>query len=104
MGHHHVTRTWNTTGCYSFEVGPVEILIHFTSWGYNDPGRTWGCPDDRYPPESSDERALHYAECVIMETGERIPLDDQVGADLFTWKEKEIYASPLDDDRDDDRD
>ena len=42
-----------------FECG--ELVIHFTSSGYYDPGQTWGLPENCYPPEREDERLLSFA-------------------------------------------
>lgn len=39
-----------------------EILIHFRSSGYYDPGRTYGPPEDCYPPEGDEERTLDRVE------------------------------------------
>jgi len=35
-----------------------ELIIEFRSSGYYDPGRTYGDPDDCYPPEGDDERLV----------------------------------------------
>lgn len=40
------------------DAGASQILIYFTSTGYSDPGRTYGPPEDCYPPEVSDDREL----------------------------------------------
>jgi hypothetical protein len=36
----------------------VELVIRFTSNGYDDPGQLTGPPEDCYPPEGDDEREI----------------------------------------------
>ena len=45
--------------------GNTEMIIDFTSSGYNDPGRTHGPPETSYPPESSDERSVESVKFLV---------------------------------------
>lgn len=93
--------TWTTRGTFSFDLGDkdsgVEVIIHFTSRGYYDPGRTYGDPYYCYPPESDDERLLDYVEIILDDNGKRTTLraDDATGQMMFAQFEKEIYEVEL---------
>lgn len=95
------TRKGTTRGTFSFDFGTpsegVEVIIHFTSRWYYDPGRTYGDPYYCYPPESDDERTLDYVEIIIEREGERITLraDEKTGQALFDKYEREIYEVEL---------
>ena len=95
------TRNWTTPGIFSFDMGNelsgVEVIIHFTSRGYHDPGRTYGDPYYCYPPESDDERTLDYVELLINIKGEitTILANEATGQALFAKFEKEIYEAEL---------
>ena len=106
------TSHWTTCGTYSFEIGTAEsgaeIIIHFTSRGYYNPGCTYGDPGRCYPPEGDDERTLDYVEIIIdadgqIITGENIILraDQATGQALFDKYEKEINEVELIHDDDD---
>ena len=73
-----------------------ELVIEFTSSGYNDPGSMYGGPDGvGYAPESDDERLLTSAYLVNFST--HIGLDDKTGQALFEKYRDEIYEVELDD-------
>lgn len=103
-------RKWNTTGSIIVDTyndydhwTNIEIIIHFTSVGEYDPGRTYGDPYYCYPPELTDERELDYVEMILdgPQGKTTIKLDKEAGQQLFDRYETEIYAADLDDDRDD---
>lgn len=82
-----------------------EIVIHFLSSGYDDPGRTYGDPYDCYPPDSEDERTLDEIEfrygprdSVFIKDG---PLAELVFDHWFDKVEQADVDSPNDDDRPD---
>ena len=43
----------------------AELVIDCQSSGYYDGGRTWGLPEDCYPPEGEDDRKVVSVEIVI---------------------------------------
>lgn len=50
------------TFCFINGIGDAELIIEFTSTGYNDPGSMYGGPDNLgWPPEGDDERLLSNA-------------------------------------------
>jgi hypothetical protein len=95
------TTHWTTRGTYNFESGTTaEIIIHFISQGYYNPGCTYGDPSRCYPPEGDDERTLDYVEIILdanEQTGENIILraDQATGQALFDKYEDEINAVEL---------
>lgn len=79
-----------------------ELEIHFESSGYSDSGRTYGRPEDCYPPEYEDERTFKNAYLTwhpdqdtkqaipSMEQGKTVELDKSIGESLFDLFENEI--------------
>lgn len=37
---------------------PLELTVNVSSTGYYDPGKTYGPPEDCYPPEGDNERPV----------------------------------------------
>ena len=68
-----------------FDTSYMRLDIEFRSSGYDDPGRTWGCPDDCYPPSQDEERTLEEV-TLFVELSENmipVPLDKKTQAIIF---------------------
>ena len=77
-----------------------ELIIKFSSKGFNDPGSMYGGPHNLgYPPESDDERLLTivYIQTHIPTIG-IIKLPEEVQDELFEIYKEDIYEVELEDD------
>lgn len=71
-----------------------DLVIHFLSSGYYDPGcRTLRNGDPGYPPEGDDERVLDYVE----RDGVRLPADEAQA--IFDQHQSEVDEAEMDWDR-----
>ena len=68
----------------------AELNIEFTSEGYEDPGCTYGPPENCYPPEGEDERLLSEA------TINGIVLPPKLSQELFDLYEEKIMDVEID--------
>lgn len=77
------------------------LNIEVVCSGYSDPGRTYGPPEDCYPPEEDDERELECIELEHWEPGENRPIIVKLPKDLqdAIWEEVEetVNGYPLND-------
>lgn len=71
-----------------------EIIVHFRSSGYYDPGRTGGPPEDCYPPEGDEERTLDYAEIALDGTTQR--LSEEQAKIVWDECEEAVYEVEID--------
>jgi len=63
-----------------------EVEIHFTCSGYNDPGRSYGPPENCYPPEGDEERELDHLVWNIYDAkGQPINIDQDTSLDEIVW-------------------
>ena len=77
----------------------AEIVIHFTSSGYYDPGSMWGGSDGLgWAPEGADDREFESAE-VLIDGKADSTLPKEIGLRLFSLFEKQINAADIEDDR-----
>jgi len=67
----------------------AELNIEFHSKGYEDPGCTYGPPENCYPPEGEDERWLSEA------TINGVELPPQLSQELFDLYENKIMEVDL---------
>jgi hypothetical protein len=44
--------TWDCSDSFDTEIMDREVHIDYDTKGYSDSGKTWGKPEDCYPPES----------------------------------------------------
>jgi len=76
-----------------------ELVIEFTSNGYDDLGNLWGPPEECYPPGSADERIAVKAYLHIEDCGDGkpriVPLDAGTVNTLDTIFCKQIAAEDL---------
>jgi len=104
-----IQRWTNAPGKFSLpDDTPAEVIIHFRSKGYYDPGKTSGPPERCYPPEGDDERTLDHVEITLMlPNGKEIKLraTEKTAQALFDAYKEEIMGIPIwASDRDDYRD
>lgn len=80
-----------------------DLVISFVSSGYYDPGRTYGPPENCYPPEYEDERELESI-AVIWEgiTGEsrELALPEKQAQEVFDYFSTQIDEVEIDEDYD----
>lgn len=75
-----------------------ELIIDFTSSGYDDPGSMYGGPDNLgYPPEGDDERLLESAH-LVDDDGNEIKLSKEQQDQLFDLYQDEINDTDIDTD------
>ncbi len=87
-------------GCEEGEC--VTLELDCESSGYYDPGRTYGLPEDCYPPEGEDERAVVAAR--LIHPAGLVELAGQTLADLFERFQSRIEAEEVSTERDYDYD
>lgn len=92
-----ITEIINMTGDLKIDLDnlwPVELEINFSSGGYYTSGRISGPPEDCYPPDSCDERALN---SIILHYGrhEQI-LNEELADELFDHFYETILDVDLD--------
>lgn len=74
---------------FSNEDDTAELIIDFTSSGYDDPGSMYGGPDNLgYPPEGDDERLLESAHLLLDDAELKLTKEQQ--DKLFDRYEDEI--------------
>ena len=68
-----------------------EMVIHFNSEGYHDPGSMYGGPDNLgYPPECEDNRTL---DLIVLSTGIVVP--KAIQDKIFDQYQKLIDLAPI---------
>jgi len=73
----------------------IELVIHFRSSGYYDPGSIYGGPYGvGWPPESEDNRVLDYAALIINNKLE-VKLPKELGVMLMGFYEYQIEEIEL---------
>jgi hypothetical protein len=93
--HLHAVIPVDTAG----DVHGWELIINFHSAGYYDPGRTYGPPENCYPPEGDDERT--FVSAYILRTGPsgeppaRFEIPHKIQSAMFYKYENAIYAVEL---------
>lgn len=87
-------------GCPDGECVTLELDCEST--GYYDPGRTYGLPEDCYPPEGEDEREVVAAR--LIHPAGVVELTGRTLADLFDRFQSRIEAEEIATERDYDYD
>ena len=71
-----------------------ELDMSFLSSGYDDPGRTYGEPEDCYPPESEDERVLNYLALWVEK--DPYPIPEEAWHEFENWYCDDIFQVEID--------
>ena len=71
-----------------------ELEMGFLSSGYDDPGCTYGEPEDCYPPDSEEERVLNHV--VIWQGTDPYPIPEEAWGMIYDWYKEAIYNVKVD--------
>jgi hypothetical protein len=71
-----------------------ELVIEFESSGYYDPGKTYGPPENCYPPEGDDEREV--TDVYIFSDGHRYAIDQSLWEDIEELFRDQIEEAEID--------
>ena len=75
-----------------------ELEIHIRAKGYYDPGKTYGPPEDCYPPEGSEERTVSRIDLIKSRRQKDWMLSEESRAALEELLNSDIEAANLESD------